>query len=63
VKKKLYAKYRVPEYWVIDMAENVVEVNEILDIEYKNEILRSGDILRSKALPKFEISVDEIFEI
>jgi hypothetical protein len=45
------------------MAENVVEVNEILDIEYKNEILRSGDILRSKALPKFEISVDEIFEI
>lgn len=60
-----YAKAGIPEYWIVDTIQKTVEVF-ILDLDeniYK--ILGKwgiGDVVRSKFLADFEVSVENIFD-
>lgn len=64
VKRKLYAKYGVAEYWIVDNDEMSITIyrlqNQSLD---KVLTLRDKDVLTSPLLPGFELTVQTIFKI
>jgi Uma2 family endonuclease len=63
VKRQLYAKHRVPEYWIIDCHRRAIEIYRFegrsLELAVTFEI---NDELSTNALPGFSCSVSEIFE-
>jgi Uma2 family endonuclease len=62
VKRQLYGKYGVPEYWIIDVDSRAVEVyrlrNEVLDLV---AIFRDGDEITTPLLPGFKCAVASLF--
>jgi len=62
-KKDLYEKFQVPEYWVIDPANKVIEVlslNENKEYFLFNYIVEKG-IAVSSFLKGFQVNAEEIF--
>ncbi len=63
VKRELYAKHGVAEYWIIDCQNRAIEIYRLhgrsleLDTIFENE-----DEVSTAALPGFACSVKEIFE-
>ena len=63
LKRRLYARNRVPEYWMVDPDQHTVEVLELLDggLSFRQHgWYASGDRARSAKLD-IEISIDELF--
>jgi Uma2 family endonuclease len=65
LKTRLYASAGVPEYWIVDVAREVVEVYRDPDAAsgvYRTlNTLGRGDALGTPALPQLNVSVDEVF--
>jgi len=61
VKRQLYAKHRVPEYWIIDCHRRAVEIYRLEALELVT-ILEKNDELSTNVLPGFSCSVSDIFE-
>ena len=61
-KMPLYARYSIPEAWLVDLTRNVLEVHrEPARDGYRNvQRLRSGDRIAPLAFPDFEIDVASI---
>jgi Uma2 family endonuclease len=63
VKRQLYAKHGVPEYWIIDCHRCVVEVYRLDEtLLPPAKTFEYSDELSSVALPGFSCAVSEIFE-
>jgi Uma2 family endonuclease len=60
-KRELYCGGGAREYWMIDLEEKWVEV-ENFELE-KIKRSESGEIVRSWLFPEFEFEVDEIFDV
>lgn len=61
LKRELYARHRVSEYWFVDLDADRVEVHRLEGDRYARPVvLQRGDTLDSPLLPGFEASVDEI---
>lgn len=61
-KRDLYARYGVPEYWVVDPDVDRVEVYRHDGSGYgKLEILEPGDVLRTDHLPEFRLDLTALF--
>lgn len=61
-KKKLYALYRVQEYWIIDPDEKQVEIYSLKDKEFVlHRAYKVNDTLRSPLLSDLEIELFNIF--
>ncbi len=62
VKRELYAKHGVKEYWIADPANKMVWVmlltNGVLEIQ---QTCHPGDTIASSALAGFTVKVDDIF--
>ncbi len=65
VKVALYARYGVPEYWLVNLQDNVVEVYRRPFAQgYKETLVfAKGDTLTPALLPDVHIAVQEIVEI
>lgn len=63
IKSALYAAAGVPEYWIVDVAAEMIEVyTEPRDGTYRMITrLGAGDTLRSSTRPSIELSIDDIF--
>ncbi len=63
IKRQLYAKYDVPEYWIVDPERRTVEVFRLkeksLDLE---ATFRVGDQLSTPSLPGFGCGVADLFK-
>jgi Uma2 family endonuclease len=63
MKRQIYGKFGVNEYWVVDPAERTVEIYRphagTLELDVT---LAAGDMLRSPVLPEFACSVDQLFK-
>lgn len=61
-KRDLYARHRVPEYWVVDPDSDRVEVHRLTKEGYgKPEIMEPGEKLSTEAIPGFELDLTELF--
>ncbi|MFN2640539.1 MAG: Uma2 family endonuclease [Actinomycetota bacterium] len=57
-KRDLYARFKVPEYWIVDPEADRVEVYKLQVGTYgKPEILDAGDTLEFAPLPGLQIDV------
>jgi Uma2 family endonuclease len=62
VKKQLYGKYAVTEYWLVDLVSRVIEVYTLRDGVLDPAATYSGrDELVSSLLPGFTCKVEDIF--
>ena len=65
VKGALYARAGIPEYWVVNVAEECVEVYRGPDAEagrYRSTAtFGRGERVTSTVLPRFSVPVDELF--
>jgi Uma2 family endonuclease len=65
VKRKLYSRYGISEYWVIDCRKQMIEVHRLERASSILEVVQTlfeKDILRSPLLPGFSCKVGELFE-
>jgi Uma2 family endonuclease len=60
-KLNLYRDAGVPEYWVIDPEEKIIEVYLPDGEHYRQCMLRAGDVLRSDKFPGLEIPLETVF--
>lgn len=65
VKARIYARAGIPEYWIVNLDERLVEVHRDADPEagrYRVLLkVATGDDLRSSAVPELVVPVAEIF--
>lgn len=62
LKKKLYAKFGVQEYWIVNPKEKVVEVFVLGQRGYERAgLYKKDEILQSPLLPGLRIALNEIF--
>jgi Uma2 family endonuclease len=62
VKRSLYARHGVREYWIVDPAAAAVERHRLVDGELARvDALARGDTLRTGLLPELAIPLEELF--
>jgi Uma2 family endonuclease len=62
VKRQLYAKYGVAEYWIVDPENRLVEVYRLEDNRLEHAVtLRNGDEITTALLPGFRLLVNLVF--
>jgi Uma2 family endonuclease len=62
VKRQLYAKYGVAEYWIVDPENRLVEVYRLRDGRLESaETFRMGDEITTPLLPDFRMLVHSVF--
>lgn len=63
IKREQYAHFGVPEYWIIDWEEEMVEGYVLEDDAYtKLCVAREADTIPSRALPGIELRPAQLFE-
>lgn len=63
IKRKLYAKHGVKEYWIIDPDKKQIEVLLLAGDKYKSErIYKKGQVLKSKIIAGLKVKVEEVFK-
>ncbi|XID90669.1 Uma2 family endonuclease [Paenibacillaceae bacterium WGS1546] len=62
VKAKVYAKYQVPEYWLVDPAGRTLEQYRLIDDRYElAELFSAEDRVVSDRLPFVSFALNDIF--
>ena len=62
LKRKLYAKYGVKEYWIADPENKRVEVMTLGEKGFETmQVYQAGDSLSSTLLKEFSLNLEEIF--
>jgi len=63
-KRRLYARHAIPEYWILNLQDDVLEVYREPDIEQENYapavVLRTGDRVTPVAAPEVAIAVADL---
>lgn len=62
VKFEDYAAHGVAEYWLVDPDENVLEQYLLEGTSYQLKLKSNSGFLQSRALPKFKIPIEALFE-
>ena len=61
-KLKVYARFGIPEYWIVDPEKNAVEVYRLEERTYRlAQIVQGQETLTSPLLAGFALAVDEVF--
>ena len=64
VKRQLYAKYGISEYWVVDRENRLVEVYRLRGARLESVAsLREGDQVTTPLLPDLRLDVTAIFSL
>ncbi len=64
IKRQLYGKYGVMEYWIVDAENRLVEIYRLQDDRLENiATLKNGDEITTPILPSFQLGVSAVFTI
>lgn len=55
-----YERHGVPEYWLIALDHDLVEVRHLHEGRYRTTILKRGDTLASPTLPGLTVDTEQI---
>jgi len=58
----LYQQARVPEYWLVDPADNILTVHRLIENGYITTTFAETDTATVAALPGFEMDLSAVFE-
>lgn len=61
LKKALYERFGVPEYWVIDHRKRAVTLHVLVEGRYESLTLTEGGIIRSSVVAELEVEVGALF--
>jgi Uma2 family endonuclease len=62
VKRDLYARHGVPEYWIVDPDARTVEILKLSGPAYAlHAVFESGDTITSPVLPDLRLAVEAVF--
>jgi Uma2 family endonuclease len=64
LKRDLYERHGAREYWLIDAVKNTIAVHRMTKAEFAEPAmlsLQDEDVLSTRLLPGFELSLDELF--
>lgn len=61
LKKRLYAKYKVKEYWVVDIVKKQVELFELKKYIYEKHLFKKKDKLNSRIIEGLTVDLTKIF--
>ena len=62
-KREIYARFGVPEYWIVDPTADRVEIYRLGNDGYgKPEMLEAGDTLLYAGFPGLEIDITSLFD-
>lgn len=65
VKARVYARHGVPEYWVANVEDQVIEVHRDPEPEAEryrsHHVVRRGERVAPRDLPALELSLDELY--
>lgn len=61
LKRHLYERFGVPEYWIVDPDAKTVLVLVLEGDRYRELSLRGNDVIVSRVLPGFELGLGEVF--
>lgn len=62
-KLRMFARYEVPEYWMIDIDERAIEIRSLRGDFYVVTVKASGDdVVTSPLLPDLSFAVSRLFE-
>ncbi|MBF0466409.1 MAG: Uma2 family endonuclease, partial [Nitrospirae bacterium] len=63
VKRGLYEKYKVPEYWIVVPEFNTIEILTLDNDKYKtHSIAEIEGVVTSKVIEGLEVNIKDIFE-
>ena len=63
-KMHLFARYRVPEYWIVDPIRQQIEIHTLGDGAYRQAQVASGDeAVQSVLLPDLRFDAARVFEL
>ncbi len=65
IKRKLYERYQIPEYWIIDPEIETVKIYRLSDQGYTRTAelsLESNSTLTTPLLPEWELPLQQLFE-
>ena len=63
-KMRMFARYEVPEYWIVDPVLEQVEVHALGDRAYRRaQVAGAGGTVRSVLLPDLSVRLDDIFAV
>lgn len=62
IKRREYAKAKIPEYWIVDPTTKTITVLTLSGKTYKvHGVFKEGDEATSKLLKGFKVAVSEVF--
>jgi len=62
IKKDLYERYRVPEYWILDPITDQVEIYSLTVEGYgEPQILKPPELLKTPLIPGLSLNLSDIF--
>lgn len=62
IKRELYARNRLPEYWIVDPEAKAIEIFSLAGDTYEpNGYVQSDEIMESPLLPDLKFQVGELF--
>ena len=61
MKRDLYARAGIPEYWIVDPANDRITALELYGGEYVERKLGRGDTLTTATIPGFALSLEQFF--
>ena len=61
-KMRMFARYGVPEYWIVDPVLEQIEVHALGDRAYRRaQAAGAGGVVRSVLLPDLSVRLDDVF--